>query len=176
MPSETIRGLDHIGIFVPDFDAAKTFLVEAFGAQLIYQSFGRDDPPHEGEALVRKTGIAPGSVMRAQGVLRLGRGPDIELFEMHAPDQTATTGTSHFGLNHFCMYVDDPDAAIARFEKAGGRMFSGPNEILFGAEKGDGVSFCYGVTPWGMNIEFITYPGEMGYETGTPLRRWNRGS
>ena len=36
MPDETIRGLDHIGIFVPDFDAAKTFLVEAFGAQLIY--------------------------------------------------------------------------------------------------------------------------------------------
>ena len=72
--------------------------------------------------------------------------------------------------------MDDPEAAIARFEKAGGRMFSGPNEILFGAEQGDGVSFCHGVTPWGMNIEFITHPGERGYEKDTPLRRWNCGS
>ena len=55
-------------------------------------------------------------------------------------------------------------------------MFSGPNEILFRTEKGEGVRFCYGVTPWGMNIEFITYPGEMGYEQDTPLPPWHRGA
>ena len=108
-------------------------------------------------------------------MLKLGRGPDIEMFEMTAPNQSATTGRSDIGLNHFGMYVDDPQAAIARFEKAGGRMFSGPNEILFKTEQGVNNTFCYGVTPWGMNIEFISYPGEMGYEKDTELRRWNRG-
>ena len=48
------------------------------------------------------------------------------------------------------------------------------HEIIF-TEQGDGNTFCYGVTPWGMNIEFISYPGEMGYEKDTPLRRWSRG-
>ena len=175
MAKETIRGIDHIGVFVPNIEEGKAFFIAAFGAQLIYHSLSPDQPPEEGENLVRNTGIAPGSVMRAQCMLKLGRGPDIEMFEMTAPNQSATTGRSDIGLNHFGMYVDDPQAAIARFEKAGGRMFSGPNEILFKTEQGVNNTFCYGVTPWGMNIEFISYPGEMGYEKDTELRRWNRG-
>ena len=55
-------------------------------------------------------------------------------------------------------------------------MFSGPSKIRFATEQGEGNVFCYGVTPWGMNIEFISYPGEMGYEQDTQLRRWSRGS
>ena len=69
-----------------------------------------------------------------------------------------------------------PGSGDGPVREGGGRIFSSPNEILFGAEKDDGVSFCYGVTPWGMDIEFITYPGKMGYEKDTPPRRWNRGS
>ena len=38
MPKQTIRGIDHIGVFVSDIEEGKTFFIEAFGAQLIYQS------------------------------------------------------------------------------------------------------------------------------------------
>ena len=33
MTSTTVRGVNHIGITVPDIEAAKTFLIEAFGGR-----------------------------------------------------------------------------------------------------------------------------------------------
>lgn len=178
MAKQTIRGIDHVGITVTDIEAATTFLVEAFGAQVIYQSLGRDDKPEGGPSLEANTGVAPGTVMRAQRMIRMGRGPDIELFEMHADDQRPAARGSDIGVNHIGFYTDDMSAAIARFEKAGGKMMSQPNPILFKAEQGDNNFFVYGRTPWGMSIEFISYPGKMGVEREgtTPLRRWNRSS
>ena len=35
MTTPVIRGVNHIGITVPDIQAAKSFLVEAFGGQVI---------------------------------------------------------------------------------------------------------------------------------------------
>jgi catechol 2,3-dioxygenase-like lactoylglutathione lyase family enzyme len=178
MANETIRGIDHVGIYVPDIDAATKFLQEAFGARVIYESLAKTDPEMdlEKDGLIQKLAIAPGTVMRSQRFLTFGRGPDLELFEMHAPGQTSTTGKSDFGINHFAVYADDIDAAVERFERAGGKMNFRPTPIPFETETGDGVKFCYGTTPWGMNVEFITYPGEMGYEKTTALRRWHRGS
>lgn len=178
MAKETIRGIDHVGITVTDIDAATTFLAEAFGAQVIYQALGKEDAPEGGPALEADTGVAPGTVMRSQRMIRIGRGPDIELFEMHADDQRPAARGSDIGVNHLAFYADDVPAAIARFEQAGGTMMSQPNPILFKAEQGSNYVFCYGRTPWGMSIEFISYPGEMGFEKegATPLRRWNRGS
>ena len=37
MTTAKIRGIDHIGITVPDIDAATKFLVEALGAEMIYE-------------------------------------------------------------------------------------------------------------------------------------------
>lgn len=45
MTTPVVRGVNHIGITVPDIEAAKSFLVEAFGGKVIYQSFGPQDPP-----------------------------------------------------------------------------------------------------------------------------------
>jgi len=36
MSAPAIRGVNHIGITVPNIEAAKSFLVEAFGGQVIY--------------------------------------------------------------------------------------------------------------------------------------------
>lgn len=38
MSTPEIRGVNHVGMTVPDIEAAKAFLIEAFGAQLLYQS------------------------------------------------------------------------------------------------------------------------------------------
>ena len=35
MTAPLIRGVNHIGITVPDIEAAKSFLVKAFGGQVI---------------------------------------------------------------------------------------------------------------------------------------------
>src|SRR3546814_8136700 len=77
MTAPVIRGVNHIGITVPDIEAAKAFLADAFGGQLIYQSFGPQDPPRQGPEFERAVGAFPGTVVRAQAMVKIGTGPDI---------------------------------------------------------------------------------------------------
>lgn len=46
----SIRGIDHIGITVPDIEEATRFLIEALGAELIYQSVAPDEKDLDNEA------------------------------------------------------------------------------------------------------------------------------
>lgn len=176
MPQSTVRGIDHIGITVTDIEAATQFLTEAFGAQVIYRSFDPGDTPHGGADLVRDTGVAPGTIMRAQRLIKIGHGPDIELFEMHVADQREASRPSDIGVNHLAFYADDPQAAVERFVRSGGTILSAPKPVLFESEQGKGNLFCYGRTPWGMSVEFISYPSVMKYQEETPLRRWYGGN
>ncbi|USI75055.1 VOC family protein [Sphingomonas morindae] len=168
----TVRGINHIGITVPDIEAAKAFLAAALGGQLIYQSFGPADPPRQGEAFERATGAAPGTVVRAQAMVKIETGPDLELFEMHGPDQAAPARASDFGITHFGVYTDDIDAAVARFVAAGGAALTAPRSIPYATEKGERNKVCYCRMPWGTTIEFITLPDRMAYRDHTALRRW----
>ncbi|MDR4305939.1 VOC family protein [Chelatococcus sambhunathii] len=172
MTSPVIRGVNHIGITVPDIEAAKVFLMEAFGGQLIYQSFGPLDPPRQGPEFERAVGASPGTVVRAQAMVKIGTGADIELFEMHGPEQTQPVRASDFGITHFALYTDDIEASVARFEKAGGTPFTAPRAIPYATERGAGNRVCYGRTPWGTTMEFITTPDRMAYHDQTDLRRW----
>lgn len=172
MTTPVIRGVNHIGITVPDIEAAKSFLVEAFGGQVIYQSFGPQDPPRRGAAFEQAVGACPGTVVRTQAMVKVGTGPDIELFEMHGSEQARPIRASDFGITHFALYTDDIDASVERFEKAGGTPLTAPRTIPYATEKGVGNRVCYGRMPWGTTMEFITTPDRMAYRDQTDLRRW----
>jgi len=172
MSAPEIRGINHIGITVPDIEAAKAFLIEALGAHLLYQSFGPQDPPRQGSEFERAVGAYPGTVVRAQAMVKIGTGPDIELFEMHGPDQAQPIRASDFGITHFALYTDDIDASVARFEKAGGKPLTAPRAIPYSTERGTGNKICYCQMPWGTTMEFITTPDRMPYHDDTELRRW----
>lgn len=176
MTKRPLRGIDHVGITVPDIEAATVFLIDSFGAQVIYESFTADQPPQGGTEMERDLNLASGTQLIAARLLRLGIGPEIELFQVKVDNQRPAARPSDFGLQHLALYVDDMDEAMRRFEAAGGKMLSGANPFLFPKETGPGNSFCYGQTPWGMMIEFLTYPSGMGYESDTPLRRWHSNS
>ncbi|MEA2804542.1 MAG: hypothetical protein QOG78_4926 [Rhodospirillaceae bacterium] len=166
-----IRGIDHLGITVPDLDAASRFFEEAFDAKPLFDNIKRSGEPFEGAKAEAMVGMAPGTVLVTMRMMQLGNGPGIELFEMRGPDQRPPARPSDFGLQHFALYVDDIDFATERFVAAGGTMFSGPNEME-GLEKGKGNTWRYGRTPWGSVIELISSPGPQEYERETPLRRW----
>src|SRR3546814_5797566 len=100
MTAPVIRGVNHIGITVPDIEAAKAFLADAFGGQLIYQSFGPQDPPRQGPEFERAVGAFPGTVVRAQAMVKIGTGPDIELFEMHGPQQAQDRKSTRLHSSH----------------------------------------------------------------------------
>lgn len=171
MNEAVVQGLDHIGITVPDIDAATRFFCEALGAQLIYTSVSPGDALDQ-DAQQNALHLTPGTQVTAVRMLKLHHGPGIELFEMHGADQRDPPRASDYGLQHFAVYAEDIDAAILRFERAGGVMFTGPKALSFPTERGDGNVFCYGRTPWGGIIEFISRPSPMPYEWQTTLRRW----
>jgi catechol 2,3-dioxygenase-like lactoylglutathione lyase family enzyme len=176
LPNKTTRGIDHVGITVPDIDIATKFFEDAFGAKIISHFYRADQPPFGSSELDKDMNLAPGTRLIATRMMKLGVGPDIELFELEASDRRPAARPSDFGLQHFAVYTDDIVAATQRFEAAGGKMLSEPKPLLFPPVAGDGNLYCYGQAPWGTMIEFITYPSEAAYEDTTDLRLWHAGS
>lgn len=176
MTRKPLRGINHVGVTVPDIEAATIFLIDGLGAQVIYESHSASQPPAGGPELDQSLNLMAGTRLIAARMIQIGIGPEIELFQLKADEQHEAARPSDFGLQHLAIYVDDMVEAIRRFEVAGGKMFSQPNEILFPKEQGEGNLFCYGQTPWGMMIEFITFPSSMPYENDTQLRRWHSNS
>jgi catechol 2,3-dioxygenase-like lactoylglutathione lyase family enzyme len=176
MANPSIRGIDHVGITVPDIEVATTFFEEAFGAKIISHFYKADEPPLGSPQFEKDMNLAAGTLLVATRMLKLGVGPDIELFELRAPAQRPPARPSDFGLQHLAIYTDDIAAASQRFEAAGGKMLSEPKPLLFPPVAGEGNLYCYGQAPWGTMIELITYPGKAAYEDTTDLRFWHAGS
>ena len=157
---------------MPDIEQATRFFVQAFDAELIYESKSLSDLPVGGKEAEKALNLAPGTRAISVRMLRLRYGPGLELFQMEGSEQREPARPSDYGLQHFAIYVDDMSAAFTQVEAAGGVMFSAPQSILSPVEAGEGNLFCYGRTPWGSVVELITYPSPMPYEKQTPLRRW----
>jgi catechol 2,3-dioxygenase-like lactoylglutathione lyase family enzyme len=171
MDEVSARGIDHIGITVPDIDSATQYFIKALGAQVLYDVLSADESPLGGPEIESAVGIRQGTAVRAIRLLRLHDGPSLELFEYQAQSQKAPAIPSDFGLQHLAVYVDDIAAAAQRVEQAGGILLRGPMDLP-AIEGGPGNKFWYTRSPWGMTIELITYPSSQPYEQRTKLRRW----
>jgi catechol 2,3-dioxygenase-like lactoylglutathione lyase family enzyme len=170
MPSPT-RGIDHVAMTVPNLEDASRFLEKALGAKPIYDDLKRSQPPLKGELVERNLDLAAGTSLVAMRMLQVANGPGIELFEVQSPHQQPPARPSDLGLQHFGVYVDDVDAAAARFVAAGGQLVAAPAPTI-GVEAGPGNAYCYVKAPWGTVIELIAHPSPGAYEQETPLRRW----
>lgn len=162
------RAIEHVGITVPDIEDATRFFTEAFGAQVLYDML---DQPMGGPAVEAGLGVPQGAVIQVIRMLRLGNGPNLELFSYTGVAQAQPVVPSDFGIQHICIYVDDIDAAALQLEKAGGTLLSQPGELP-GGDAGEGNRYVYTRTPWGSTIELVTYPSQQAYESHTRLRRW----
>jgi catechol 2,3-dioxygenase-like lactoylglutathione lyase family enzyme len=148
-----VRGIDHIGITVPNLDDASRFLERALGATPMYDSVKRD-APMSGATIEGQLDLAQGTTLVAMRMMKLANGPGIELFEMMGARQQPAATPSDLGLQHFALQVDDIDAAADRFVAAGGRLVTGPN-VMFGSSEAEGNTFLYARTPWGTIVEFF---------------------
>lgn len=172
MTEGMIRGIDHIGLTVPNIEEAEEFLIPAFGAEFIYETLNRSMPPFEGPAVERLANGPAGMKVSRIRMYKLGTGPTLELFEYDNVDQQrpALRGCD-IGWQHIALYVDDIDAALERVVAAGAEKMSDPWDLI-AAESGPGNRFCFVKAPWGALIELVTYPSPQLYEQGTALRRW----
>lgn len=166
------RGIDHIGITVPDMAQATLFLQQAFGAQLAYDHIMPDDPPQEGPEAELKLGLRSGAKVIHIRMLSLGESASIELFQYTNTAQSEPVRASDYGLQHMALYVDDMQEAARHFKEAGGVLLTEPGALSGHIEGGEGSQFVYGRAPWGMLIELISYPAGIQYPNHSEAKRW----
>ena len=107
-------------------------------------------------------------------MMRCGQGANIELFQYSAPDQKGEPPrNSDVGGHHIAFYVKDIKAAVAKARALGLKTFMGPFDLKEGPVAGQSITYV--LTPWGMQLELISYPKGMAYEKGAKTRLWAPG-
>lgn len=160
-PLPGMRGVNHIGLTVPDMAEAVGFFTDILGCEKA-TSFGpfRDD---EGTFMQDLLDVDPRAVIHEITLLRCGFGSNIELFHYEAPDQkTVTARNSDIGGHHIALYVDDIDAAASYLKSKGVRTLLGPLPVKEGPAAGQTILYFF--APWGLQLEAISFPDGMAYE------------
>ena len=115
----SVRGIDHVGVTVPDVEAATDFLVAAFDAEVLYDTLPADEPPKGGPVTTDRLGV-PGTAREVRiRMLALPGGPGIELFAFDHVDQDRPAVPSDLGWQHLALYVDDLGATLERVPPQG---------------------------------------------------------
>ncbi|WP_349295750.1 VOC family protein (plasmid) [Thioclava sp. 'Guangxiensis'] len=157
------RGIEHVGITVPDHAQAVKFFEDVFGAEVMFSLTDKSRDPLPASALGPKNGLRSGRKIVAVSTMRFGNGANMEIFEIDQPDDQPRDNIANLGINHISVTVDDIDAASDAFAKAGGELLEGPYD-LSDQEEGRGNRGRFGFTPWGMLIEFEQLPAPMSYD------------
>ncbi|MEN7538466.1 antibiotic biosynthesis monooxygenase [Aurantiacibacter flavus] len=157
-----IRGIDHVGVTVPDIDTASDFLSRAFDARALYDVLPANAEPMKGDDVEHQLGLPKGA--------RIGASANIEMFRIANAEQAGSAGLADYGLQHIALYVDDMAAAAARLEEAGGTLLSDPH-ALAGVEGAQNNSGFYARAPWHMLIELISTPDGIDYPDDCPMPR-----
>jgi catechol 2,3-dioxygenase-like lactoylglutathione lyase family enzyme len=167
-----LRGADHIGLTAPDFDEAADFLENVLGLEPFYQMGPIGSP--DTDLMREMLNVHPRAVIRRVRHYRCGHGPNIELFEYESPDQRREMPkNSDWGGHHIALYVDDMDAALAHLRAHGVRLMPGGGGRAIARGPEAGLRSCYFLTPWGLQMELISYPNGKGYEQDTERRLWD---
>ena len=118
--------------------------------------------------------VHPRAVIRRVKQYRCGYNTNIELFEYESPDQRREMPkNSDWGGHHIALYVDDFDAAMEHLRSHDVRLMPGGGGPAVADGPEAGLRSCYFLTPWGMQMELISYPGGKGYEATTERRLWD---
>ncbi|MDO4916075.1 MAG: VOC family protein [Rothia sp. (in: high G+C Gram-positive bacteria)] len=164
------RAIQHIGVTVPDIDAATRFLVDGLGAKVAYDGLNNDDEPRQGAEVEQQLGLPEGAAIHRQRFIVIGDGPGLELFEISGKQREAS-GLADFGLNHISFYCDDIHGSLERLVAAGGEALS---EVHGNSryEDSEGNGSVYVKAPWGMLIELQTIPNGHYYPEDAEAKVW----
>jgi catechol 2,3-dioxygenase-like lactoylglutathione lyase family enzyme len=165
-----LLGIDHVGITVPNIAIAAQWLEEKLGFfnPLTFGPFA--DPV--GEFMKQLVDVNPRAVVEQIRVLRGGNGPGIELFQYTSPDQDQSfRRNSDWGGHHVGLYVQSIERGVRAFQAAAGTKRDGPLTLTSGPAAGQSIN--YFATPFGTDVELISYPHGMDYEKSASIKLWN---
>lgn len=171
-PSNGIPGLlgtEHIGFTVPDLEQATDFFVNVIGCQYVFElgPFQAED-----DWMTTHLNVHARAVMRRLRFFRCKHGPNFEIFEYEAPDRThSQPRNSDIGGHHLAFYVEDFDRALAYLKDKGVRLLGSPTRRTSGPNAGQ--TWIYFLSPWGMQLELVSFPDGKGYEKTTDIRLWH---
>jgi catechol 2,3-dioxygenase-like lactoylglutathione lyase family enzyme len=165
-----LLGIDHVGITVPDVAAAAHWLEDVLGG-INPLTFGPFSDP-TGDFMEQLVDVDPRTVLEQIRTVRAGNGPGVELFQYEAPAQDTTfRKNSDSGGHHIAFYVRHIDKAVQYLQDKGVQKRFGPFAVTAGPAAGQSINYFQ--TPFGTDIELISYPHGMAYEATAPIPLWN---
>lgn len=158
-------GVDHVGITVPNLTQAQAFFSDTFGCVPVTH-IGPFDLTH----------MSGGFVPRADSVdivmIRCGTGSNIELFQYKNSKGSANMPNAEdLGASHIAFYTDDMNGAVAYLKSQGITVLGEPITMPSGDTEGE--TWVHFRSPWGSEMELVSYPKGKGYEKRTQVRLWN---
>ena len=149
-----LKGVEHIGLTVPDIEVATRFFADVIGAKTLY-----DIGPFESadDWMAAHLAVHPRARINKMRMLQIANGPALELFEFTSPDQSRVQPrNSDFGGWHIAFYVDDMEQALGALKAHNCRIQSGPVTMTEGPSAG--LRWLYFQAPWGQQLELVSYP------------------
>jgi catechol 2,3-dioxygenase-like lactoylglutathione lyase family enzyme len=165
-----LLGIDHIGITVPNMAVAAAWLEQNLGF-VNPLTFGPFSDP-VGTFMTDLVDVNPRAVVQQIRMLRGGNGPGVELFQYTSPDQDQTfRRNSDWGAHHIAFYVRHIDKGVEFLQTETGTKLFGPVTLTDGPAAGQSIN--YFENPFGTNIELISYPHGMAYQSSAPIPLWD---
>ena len=158
------RGINHIGLTVPDIEAATAFFKEGLNGKIAYDSQRKNDVPRGGETVERILGLEKGAVIIHKRMMVFGNGTNIEMFEFKDAHQGQAQSLQDIGFTHISFYIEAEhfDEAVKQLMCAGGQSISEPHANTK-YEDTEGNRTVYVKSPWGSLIDLQTVPNGFYY-------------
>jgi catechol 2,3-dioxygenase-like lactoylglutathione lyase family enzyme len=164
-----IRGIDHVAMTVPDLDQAVAFFTDVLGCAK--PSYQVGPLKFDDDWMQVHLNVDPRAEIAKIAMVRCFSGANVELFQYTVAGQGKTEPrNSDIGGHHIAFYVDDEAAAADYLKSKGVKMLGAPTPFDQGPIAGETID--YFLTPWGAQMEILSYPKGMGYEKGAATKLW----
>ncbi|WP_224243928.1 VOC family protein [Hyalangium gracile] len=156
-PLPGLTRVDHVGLTVPDLDAAVSFYTETLGATELFRlgPFDAKELPRmaDGRDWTEAHINVPGARLSI-AMLQLCANLRLELFRYELPQDARTTPPRNcdIGGHHLALKVSDLDAAVAHLRSRGVRVMDGCIAV-----PRMGLRAHYFLDPWGNQLELVEY-------------------
>ncbi|AZL69561.1 MULTISPECIES: VOC family protein [Pseudomonas] len=139
--------IDHVGMNVPDVDAAIHFFADLAGAKVI-SDIRPGAIPAEWKTQFR---WHPSSELQRFAMVQLDGGAKVELFQYRGPDiNPEHPHEDDSGASHFALKTNDIARSLALVKSKGLKVLNEP------ITNPDGVQWFYFLTPWGSQMELVS--------------------
>ncbi|MEF1308343.1 VOC family protein, partial [Vibrio owensii] len=94
---------------------------------------------------------------------------NLEIFEYadNIERRYEAPNNADIGGHHLAFYVDDMDAAVAYLKEQGIKVLGEPSVMIDGPTAGE--SWVYFMSPWGMQLELVSYPNGKAYQRNSSV-------